>query len=334
MLNNVLFLQHIKITTLQKKICVISFDHWNYDHHIVKALNNLGHDSYHIKFGDYDHKNLKDKVTNTLSKVLTGKNLKKIRRQDYVLEQLESLGKQDKILVINPEVISLKHHLKIKKHCKEYIAYLYDSVNRNPVQHLLNDVFDTIFSFDKNDIKTYNFKETSNYNYLEKTAINNAPTYDATYVGSFDSRLSELILLVNKMKAININYECLVVGKNKDLNHLKEEHSDSIKFISRKLSQTELIDRYKDSKVIIDLIRPEQIGLSFRHFEALALQKKIITNNKNVKNYSFYNSENIFVLNDGKSLEKSFFDAPYSSLDPIIYNQFTIENWVTKIFNL
>lgn len=317
-----------------KKICVISFDHWNYDYHIVETLSALGHESHHIKIGDYDHKNLKDKITNSLSKLFTGKNLKKVRRQDYILEQLKHFGKQDKILVINPEVIDLEYHVKIKAFCNEYIAYLYDSVGRNPVQHLLDGLFDTIFSFDKEDINAYNFKETSNYIYLEKEPVATDTKYDAVYVGSFDSRVPTLLSLVEKLKPLKINLNCIVVGKNKTLEDLKTQHNDVIEFTRKRLRQNELLDVYRDSNVIIDLIRPEQTGLSFRYFEALALQKKMITNNSNVKNYSFYNPKNIHVLTENEFIGRDFFESPYQELDDDIYSKFTLKTWVKTVFNL
>ena len=36
---------------------------------------------------------------------------------------------------------------------------------------------------------------------------------------------------------------------------------------------------YDESGIIVDLVRDNQTGLSFRIFEALGLRKKIITNN-------------------------------------------------------
>ena len=43
---------------MPQKICIISFDHWDYDHHIVTALQKKGIDSFHIKIGQFKHKNL------------------------------------------------------------------------------------------------------------------------------------------------------------------------------------------------------------------------------------------------------------------------------------
>lgn len=319
---------------MSQKICVISFDHWNYDYHIANALTDLGHKGTHIKIGDYDHKNVTDKITNAFSKFFLKKNLKKIRRQDYILECLEAMGPQDQILVINPEVIDLNHHNEIKKHTKRYIAYLYDSVDRNPIDHLLYGVFDAIYSFDKNDITTYGFLPLSNYIYLPKTKIEKPTKYDVVYVGSFDDRVSKLIEIALFLKENNIKFKFLVVGKNKRLRSLKNEQSSLIDFRENSLSQTEVIEYYKDSKIIIDLIRDNQTGLSFRFFEALALDKKIITNNERVKDYDFFNPQNILILNDSAIPDLSFLESAYIPVENSVYNAFTLQTWVKKLFKL
>lgn len=58
-----------------QKIAVISFDHWNYDAHIVSALQRKGIDSFHIKIGNFKYKSTWERIQNTLSKVFLGKTL-------------------------------------------------------------------------------------------------------------------------------------------------------------------------------------------------------------------------------------------------------------------
>jgi len=320
---------------MPQKICIISFDHWNYDKHITAALQKRGIESYHIKIGDYKHASVLDKITNALSKVFLNKNLKKLRRQDFIVDELNRLGFQDQILVINPEVIDLEHHLQIKKCTHKYNAYLYDSMERNSISHLLDGIFDTIYSFDANDVENYNFLPITNYNYLNEVKIKAKEVYDAIYVGSLDDRVPLLIDLAKKFKTMDLNFNCVVLGKNKKLDALKEKGAEYIDFRDNYISQEQLIENYKKAKVIVDFVREKQTGLSFRFFEALALKKKVITNNKNVLNYSFYNPNNIFVMNDVNALPSiDFFTTEYEELAPDIYNNFTIDKWVEKVFNL
>ncbi|TYB80251.1 hypothetical protein ES677_02640 [Bizionia gelidisalsuginis] len=320
---------------MPKKICIISFDHWDYDKHIAIALKKKGIDSYHIKIGNYKHASVFDKITNALSKVFLNKNLKKLRRQDFIVHELDRLGFQDQILVINPEVIDLEHHLQIKKRTNKYIAYLYDSMERNPITHLLDGIFDSIYSFDANDVAQYNFLPITNYNYLTEVIDTANEVYDAVYVGSLDDRVPRLIDVAARFKKMDVTFKCLILGKNRKLVALKTKGAQYIEFKDDYISQEHLIEEYKKAKVIVDFVRENQTGLSFRFFEALALKKKVITNNKNVLNYSFYNPNNIFVMDESNTLpSKDFFAKNYEELKQQTYNKYTIEKWIEKVFNL
>ena len=183
-----------------QKIAVISFDPWNYDAHIVSALQKKGIDSFHIKIGNFKYKNIWERIQNTLIKVFLGKNPKLKKRQEYILQQLQKNGFQNQILVINPELIDLEYHLEIKKHTEKYIAYLYDSVSRCPVNHLLDGVFDEIFSFDKVDVATYGFSEINNYIYFDTPKTASQLKQNFIYIGSIDNRLDYLNQFAEHLK--------------------------------------------------------------------------------------------------------------------------------------
>lgn len=324
---------------MQQKITVISFDHWNYDVHIVNALNKLGHDSTHVKIGNFKHKSLSSRIQNTFSKIFLGKNPKHYKRQEYILETLSSLGYQDKILVINPELIDLKYHLEIKKFTKAYIAYLYDSVARCPVDHLLKEnVFDTIFSFDKDDCKNYNFRETSNYIYfsLEKQKTQNVNT-DYIYIGSIDERLNDLEKIGDYLKSKNKTFKFYAIGKKAFVYNLKKVFTgklNNIIFKRERFSQNETLELYKKSNTLIDIVRKDQSGLSFRIFEALGLDKNIITNNENVYNYDFYDNKKIQIIKTNNFDFLVFDNTLKNSYPKEIKEKYHINTWVRHVFNL
>ena len=75
--------------------------------------------------------------------------------------------------------------------------------------------------------------------------------------------------------------------------------------------------------------------MSFRIFEALALQKKIITSNLSIKQYDFYNPKSIFVLDtDNINIPIEFIESPFYSIDNTIYEKYTIKNWVKTVFKI
>lgn len=313
-----------------QKIVVISLDHWNYDKHIISDLQSKGITSQHINFGDYKHPSFFSRIKNFFFKVFLKKNLKKILRQEYIIEKLESIGKQDQILVINPDLIEKKYHLKIKEHTRKYIAYLYDSVARYPVQDLLKGVFDEIYSFDTDDVKKYNFKQTTNYNYTEKRDFHwiEAPNYQLFYLASFDDRIALLSQIAEKLNALKVTFRFIIVTK-------KVKEIPFVEIRKDRINQEDLGEFYNQTNVILDLVRDQQTGLSFRIFEAMAYQKKIITSNAAVRNYDFYNPNNILVLDENNlQIDANFFTTAYQPIPDAIYQKYTLSHWVDTIFEL
>ena len=316
------------------RICVISFDFWNYDAHIVDELRKKGIDAHHINIGAYQHRNFPARLKNTFSKIVLQRNLKNEMRQKMILEQLAKLGKQDQILVINPELIERRYHEEIKKFTNKYIAYLYDSLARCPADHLL-DLFDEIFSFDKNDAQRHHFKLITNYNYLSEITIQEKPKYDLVYLASFDNRIFLLSKIIRKLQDLKLSCHVVIVGKKTWKKNLNLQINPSVTYTRKRIKHSEIPNYYSKVKVLLDLMRENQTGLSFRIFEAMALKKKIITNNPTVKDYDFYNPENILIIDEDLSnISSSFFEGSYQELSPEIYRKYTLENWVETVFSL
>lgn len=316
------------------KICVISFDFWNYDAHIVDELRKKGVEAHHINIGAYQHKDFSARVKNTISKIVLQRNLKNELRQEMILEKLKKLGPQDQILVINPELIDVEFHLQIKNCTKRYIAYLYDSLARCPAEHLF-DVFDEIFTFDKKDAKDHDFKLITNYNYLPEHKVNNNPEFDLVYLGSFDKRISLLSTISAEMEQLNLNYNFVVVGKKSWTKNISIQNQNPILYKRKRVKHENIPDFYLQGNIVLDLVRDNQTGLSFRIFEAMALKRKIITNNPTVRDYDFYRPENIFILNeDASNIEKSFFEGSYQEISAEIYKKYTLSSWIETIFKL
>ena len=73
-----------------------------------------------------------------------------------------------------------------------------------------------------------------------------------------------------------------------------------------------------------------------RCIEALFMKKKIITNNRAIVQYDFYNKNNILLLNmDQISIEniKKFLSLPYVDIDYKITQKYEFTQWL-KNFNI
>lgn len=316
------------------KIVLISFDYFDFDVHIINELKKKNIEAYHIDISNYyyEYKSLGEKIKNVFSKLFLGKNIKKVKTEEFIISELQKLGKQDKILSIRPDRISIKTHFIIKNFCTNYIAYFYDSSNRFSIDKLLNGIFDTIYTFDIDDSKKYNLKPITNYIYLEKKELHLNKNYknDLFNISSVDERLVLLNKIANKCEQLKINFKFIIVGNKKP-----KETNKHIVFSKKNKFIDEVIIELDNSKIFLDLIRKNQSGLSFRIFEALAYQKKIITSNKSVMEYDFYNPNNILVIDDENlEISISFFQTSYEPLSDEVYQKYTIENWVSTVFEL
>jgi len=323
------------------KICIISFDYWNYDHHIVSKLQEKGVDASHINMGAYRYKNFGERFRNALSKIFLNKNIKHIKRQQYVLDSLAKLGPQDKILVLNPHNLDYETIKQIKSYTPYLISYLYDNLERFPVKDRL-DLFDKIYSFEDKDVNKYGFEKITNYNYISDQPVqSDTVEHDLFYITSYDKyRIKLLRKLVAHLSDFHIKSRIIVVGKQvwkEKLRNffLRPTGSTLIEFRKKPISNEAVLNEYKKSKVIIDLMREGQEGLSFRIFEAMALEKKIITDNPSIIDYDLYATQNILYIDKNLSnLDLSFFNSPYKKISDDIYERYTLDTWLKKIFNL
>ena len=318
------------------KICLISFDFFSFDQNIILELKRRNIDAHHIDISKYkyDYPSVFSKVTNFINKILFKKNIKKTELENNIINRLEKLGHQDIILIIRPDRITKQTHSKIKKYTDKYISYIYDSCARFPIDHLLKeDIFDTIYSFDVKDCKTFGFNFITNYIYLEKKEIQPLSQTNNTVfiILSIDERLDFLNKIANHLSKIGIQYKFIISGKKK----IKNINSNII-YTKYPIFIDELKGELENSNFYLDLIRHGHNGLSFRIFEALAMQKKIITTNKSISSYDFYNPNNIFILDEDKpiNINPGFFTTPYEPLSDEMYHKYTIQNWVKTVFKL
>ena len=97
------------------------------------------------------------------------------------------------------------------------------------------------------------------------------------------------------------------------------------------LDYTKYLEMLAESKVLLDYNAYNQVGLSLRTMESLFFEKKIITSNKNIKKYDFYNKNNVFILGEDnmKNLNR-FINSPYKKIDKKIIEYYDFDNWIKR----
>lgn len=112
-------------------------------------------------------------------------------------------------------------------------------------------------------------------------------------------------------------------------NKIRKEDSDL--FIFKKLSYKQYLELSLSSKIILDLAHPQQSGLTMRTIEAIGMNKKILTNNKDIANYPFLPKENYSTFDDRNILiDYSFFNRNFVSNDT---SYFSLNTFIDELLS-
>lgn len=314
-----------------KKILFITYDLSGYYDIIHEELKKeYSFVEYHnIATLSFKYKNIFQKLHAGLYKLVKKIKLKNYYKlQPIVASTVDK--KYDSILIVRPDLFFDSQLEELKSRTNNFIAYYHDSINNIERKKDVISYFDKVYSYEKKDVNDYNLHFLSNFIYLKEENNKIATeTNDAFTIMSKDYRLSTLLKTAKYLKGLKINYKFLVHSD-------KNLHSDIIDYISVRKNNQQVLEYLKNTKIIVDIHKYGiQDGLTFRVFESLFLKKKLITTNKDIMNYDFYNPNNIYIIDDIDKINipTSFFTTEYEKLDTVIYNKYHYSSWLKTILS-
>jgi hypothetical protein len=257
----------------------------------------------------------------------------------------------DYIFVLRGEAFSPFILKEIKKRfSKAYlILYLWDSIKNNNILDIA-PFFNRVFSFDSGDIEKYPvfiFRPLyylSDYTYIANIHLQSFSK--ALFVGTVHSnRYAFIKKIENYLKTFHVETDFYFYFPSKLL-YFKKKFIDSSfrrasisEFYFKPLERNDLLTKIINCDVILDFQHPNQKGLTMRSIEALGAKKKLITFNKEIKKYNFYNKNNIFVIDDSNfSFDENsselydFIHSPFQEINQDIYYDYSISAWINYIF--
>ncbi|MGL6099158.1 MAG: hypothetical protein ACRC0G_06010 [Fusobacteriaceae bacterium] len=323
-----------------KKILLFAPKFFNYENEIVKKLEEFG-----AKVDYYDERMSPNNLTKALIRFNKKMIINKINQYySDIIKKTENID-YDFVFFINPETVTKELLIKFKSKQKkaEFIIYLWDSIkNKNNAKEIL-DIFDKHFSFDKEDCKNddrFKFRPLFYLDEYSSRADNKIFNYDLTFIGTAHSDRYRILKslknegLEKKLKNYFFMYfpskALFYLKKLIDKSYLKTDIND---FSFNSISKNEILDIISKSKVIIDIQHPKQTGLTMRSIEMLGMKKKLLTTNKDIVNYDFYNENNIRIIDrDNPELDSEFIKSEYKEINNSIYEKYSIGKWLEEIF--
>lgn len=319
---------------MKKRVLFIGIGFYDYDLIIQQAIEKLGFEV------DYFCETPKT-ITYTISNHLKIRSISnRIKSKHSILIATKCKENYDFIFVIKGDVITPEslEIIRQKNKTAKTILYLWDSIKRMSNYKKIESYFDTIYSFDRVDALNDNklkFKPLFYRSEYKRDESNHSFLFDLFFIGwahSDRATLLQKIASILEEQKLKVKF-FIFVGK------MSYYISKSIRTVGsitiRKPISPKAVVKYSThSKAILDLAHPLQTGLTIRTIEVLfGINRKLITTNKDIANYSFYNENNILIINrENLEIPKSFFEKDFIPYPKEIIDSFFIENWVKDFF--
>lgn len=333
---------------MSRKTIILAIPHiYGFDRYLEKNLNFHGFDVINLCYDDRDsyYPNFGCRLYGTYQKVFKKdlnykKRMKYLRYEDSIQQKLAALKgrKADYALCIRANIYPKEIIAQIRDHSEVCVNYQWDGISRFPDILEYLDYFDQCWVFDPNDVQRYpqhHFKATTNFFF--DLPITPGPANDKLYfLGGYESRREERTkLFIEEARRCGFPLDFHIYCK--DDRARKVFGTEGITYLQRDtvLSFEQNMHNVARSKAIVDFAQFDHYGLSFRVFDALRFDKKLITTNQTVLDADFYHPDNIFFWHSNNLKELTdFFRRPYHPIAPEIKKQYELKNWLFRLLGI
>ena len=264
---------------------------------------------------------------------------------DQIIDSTRNVS-YDYILLVRGEAISVGRIKKLKEAQPQakLKLYLWDSMHYNPTARLILPEFDQVFSFDRTDAD-----ENSDIDFLplfygkefERAAnVTDGYIYDACFIGTIHTdRYKVLQKIIDNLESsgkklfIYCYYPSKLLFRIRSIFDpgFRKFASKYIDFSGMKLA--DVVSRIAESVAVIDVNRPDQLGLTMRSIEAVGAQRKLITTNSEIVNYDINSPKSVLIVNrENPTINDSFFSLKATPYTPTVREKYSVTAWINTIF--
>ncbi|VTU08129.1 Uncharacterised protein [Actinobacillus indolicus] len=226
--------------------------------------------------------------------------------------------------------IDLVSYIKNRTSDNGMINFQWDGMSRYPSIYDYVKLFDRFYVFDPKDVKN-DFLPATNF-YFDHNLNHLHFEYDFYFLGAHNAYRKKIIIdFANFAKKRHWNINIIIISQK--IKNIYPSNITELE-IQEAISFSDNLTLSKKAKVLLDFVIDEHKGLSFRAFEALGYNKKLITTNKEITKYDFYHPNNIFILDNNFDEIPDFLEKPYQDIDPKIKEKYSFGNWIKYVLDI
>lgn len=246
------------------------------------------------------------------------------------------------VFVVNGQTLSTSflRWLRAAQPQANFILYIWDSFkNRRSIIPNL-PIYDGVMGFDADDAKDFGFSHRPLFFVPAFDRVSEGPLdFDISFAGTAHSDRAPLVKRIDAaLTPAIMRYWFLFLQapwvywyyrlRNPAFSSLRQQD-----FSFKPKSRQETAEIFHRSRTILDIEHPSQRGLTIRTFEALGACKKLVTTNGNIRNYDFYNPDNILIINRHTEpvIPQDFLKLPYVPVPAHLRSRYSIAGWLDEI---
>lgn len=313
-----------------------------YDYHleIIKELEN---ENWIVTFYDVRPS------TNSFIKgfIKTNDQLKNHLMKEYVNQIIKDTANIvfDVVLIIDNIAFGKEEIIKIKnQHLQSrFILYMWDAIQNYPCNIGTFQYYDKILSFDIQDCKEYGFELLPLFfteSYEEMGRKQGKTVFDLVSIcTAHPIRYPMIKSLETYCQNEGIRFysylylQSIILYMYYKRKERVFKNSQLSEFHFKPLNTIETRKIIASSKVVFDICNKNQNGLTMRSIEAIGGKKKLITTNKTIIDYDFFDQNNILVINETDDFHKinSFMRLKYINYPKELYQKYSLRNWIKQV---
>ena len=256
--------------------------------------------------------------------------------------QLEAFAAADydAIFIINGQTLlsSFMQELRAIFPRAHTVLYMWDSsANRSSLSKLLTQ-FDHAATFDPDDSVKYAIDLRELFFAPERVGPNaGRDDYDLCFIGTAHTDRARVVDRL-KHRAAGLRLYTYLYLQARWVYHVYKARGaipaamgvDDFRF--RTLPAAAVGAIMAATKAVLDIEHPRQRGLTIRTIETIGSGKKLVTTNRTIERYPFYDRSNIHIIDRAApDLDHAFIHSPASPLSAAMLRRLSVDGWIDDL---